>query len=103
MKLNVVILNALRYQDKESKKEKMRIGYALCDKNAVSIQEKFKGVSELSVFLDFSEELWNAITVDTIYTPSEFVFEENLNPRNPLKKILNLKSVKLKNANIDLL
>lgn len=106
--LNVTILNVLRYEEKnkatgeKTGKEKIRIGYLLLGKDAVQETAKFKGLSEMSYFLDFSEEVWNKLSVKLISQPVEFIFESTQSTRDPLKTYLKLISINCKDETISL-
>lgn len=90
MLVNVEILNIIKY--KKDDKEKTRISYRLLDKESVSNSDKFKGYSELSVYLD------NTIVFDTLGTNHcgialKFKFEEVANSFDPMKKKVVLKEI----------
>lgn len=103
MELSVTILNFLRYEDKETKKPKIRIGYINNDSAYIENGLKFKGYPELSVFLD-DNELWDKLIVEMVGGVAKFVFDKKPNPRNPLKDITVLKEIRTKEyGNISLL
>lgn len=106
--LNVTILNVLRYEEKnkatgeKTGKEKIRIGYLILGKDTIQDSAKFKGYSEMSYFLDYSEDIWNKLTNKIIMQPCEFVFESTQSVRDPLKTYLKLISIKCKDEDISL-
>lgn len=102
MELNVTILNVLRYTDKETGEPKIRIGYINNDSKCIENTSKFKGYPELSVFLD-ENDLWDKLDMTLIGNIAKFVFERTPNPRNPLKDIVKLKTIKCKDVNISIL
>lgn len=100
MELNVTILNFIRYEDKETKKPKIRIGYINNDKNYIERGTKVKGYPELSVYID-DNALWDLFDVAMCGDTAVFVFEKTPNPRNPLKDITHLVEIRTnKNGDI---
>lgn len=95
MELSVTILNILRYEDKETKKPKIRIGYINNDTAYIENSSKFRGYPELSVFLD-DNGLWDKLSIDIVGKVVKFIFDKRVNPRNPLKDITVLKEIKTK-------
>lgn len=95
MELSVTILNILKYEDKETKEPKIRIGYINNDTAYIENSAKFRGYPELSVFLN-DNGLWDKLTVAMVGKVAKFVFEKKPNPRNPLKDITVLKEIKTK-------
>lgn len=106
--LNVTILNVLRYYEKNKAtgeltgKQKIRIGYLVLGKDSIQETAKFKGYSENSYFLDFSEDIWNKLSNKIIMQPVEFTFESTQSARDPLKTYLKLISISCKDENISL-
>lgn len=106
--LNVTILNVLRYEEKnkatgeKTGKEKIRIGYILLGKDSIQDTNKFKGLSEMSYFLDYSEDIWNKLSTKLISQPVSFIFESTQSTRDPLKTYLKLKSINCKDETISL-
>ncbi len=106
--LNVTILNVLRYDEKDrttgekTGKEKIRIGYVLLGKDAVQESEKFKGLAEMSYFVDFSEEMWSKLSTKIISQPAQFIFESVPSMRDPLRTYLRLKTIVCKDETISL-
>lgn len=106
--LNVTIINVLRYDEKnkatgeKTGKEKIRIGYLLLGKDATRETEKFRGLSEMSYFLDYSDEIWNKLSLKLISQPVEFIFESTQSAIDPLKTYLKLVSINCKDENISL-
>lgn len=95
MKLNVTLLNFLKYEDKETHQPKIRIGYINQDTNYISNKDKFKGYAELSVFLD-DDKAWDLLDVDMCGRSAELEFTSTPNPRNPLKNITKLVAIRAK-------
>lgn len=106
--LNVTILNVLRYDEKNKStgektgKQKIRIGYFVLSKESMQNTDKFKGYAELSVFLDYTDELWNKLSTKIIMQPVEFVFEQAQSLRDPLKTYLKLNTINCKDEVINL-
>lgn len=102
MELKVTILNFLRYEDKETKAPKVRIGYINNESAYIENSAKFRGYPELSVFLD-DNGLWDKLTMDLVGQIATFTFDKKPNPRNPLRDLTILKKISCKNVNIDIL
>ncbi len=102
MKVNAMILNFMRYKDKETQQPKVRIGYICTDKDSISNEENFRGYSELSIYLN-DDAKWNDLDVSIVGTACTLEFEKYVNPRNPLKEVTKLKAIDTKNANISIL
>lgn len=102
MKLQVELLNAIAYFDKETKEPKTRLSYRCLNFKHRQSTEKMKGFSELSVYLD-SHDLFNKLSVESFGVQAELIFTEQSNPSNPLKNILKLESVKIGDNVISLL
>ena len=103
MDLNVTLLNFLRYEDKETKKPKIRIGYINNDKAYIENTDKFKGYAELSVYID-DKNCWDFFKTEMTGDTAIFTFAKRPNPRNPLKDVTVLQSIKTnKHGDISLL
>lgn len=106
--MNVTILNVLRYEEKDriskekTGREKIRIGYVLLGKDAMQDTSKFKGLSEMSYFLDYSDEIWNKLNTKVISQPAEFIFDSMQSTRDPLKTYLKLVCINCKDEVINL-
>lgn len=106
--LNVTIINVLRYEEKnkatgeKTGKQKIRIGYLLLGKDAVRETDKFRGLSEMSYFLDYSDDIWNKLTLKLISQPVELIFDSVQSTVDPLKTYLKLVSINCKDENISL-
>lgn len=94
MKLNVVILNVMKYKDKKTNKEKVRIGYFCNGQDSIELTDKFKGVSELSIYTE-DTNWFEIISKDMILHTCIMEFEEKRYPNNPLKTYMNLKTIEL--------
>lgn len=103
MELNVTLINFLKYEDKETKKPKIRIGYINNDKNYIENRDKMKGYPELSVYVD-DNNIWDKFKVEMTGDTAIFVFDKKPNPRNPLKDMIVLQEIKTnKHGNISIL
>lgn len=103
MELNVTLLNFLRYEDKETMKPKIRIGYINNDKQYIENTAKFIGYPELSVYVD-DNNIWDKFKVEMTGDTAILVFDKKPNPRNPLKEIIVLEMIKTnKHGNISIL
>lgn len=102
MEIKIILLNAMKYKDKETGQDKVRIGYVPFDKGALRDEEKFKGFTELGGYIDKVEVL-NQLKTSDFMQEATLKGEEVSNPRNPFKKSMKLTQLITKNANIDLL
>lgn len=93
MKLKVTILNFLKYEDKKTGQEKIRIGYINNDVSYIANKEKFKGFAELSIFLD-NAKIWDQLKVEMCGDTAEFEFTSEPNPSNPLRNVTKLVRIK---------
>lgn len=94
MKLNVVILNVMKFKDKKTNKEKVRIGYFFNGQDSIELGNNFKGVAELSYYTD-DLSWFDIISKDMILTSCIMEFEEKRYPNNPLKTYMVLKDIKI--------
>lgn len=98
MLVNVEILNIIKYQNKDGK-DSVRIGYRLLDKESIANTEKFKGYSELSIYLD-NADVFDKISVDYCGIALKFKLEEIASPINPMRKKVVLKEILLNDKTI---
>lgn len=83
MKLEIMILNTMKYE--KDGQQKSRMGYILSNKEAFSERDKFRGYSELAVYRD-DTKLFDLIPVDFIGKNNCFAtVEERASTSNPLK------------------
>lgn len=101
MKLDVTILNVLKYTDKNDGKEKSRVGYRVYGDEAYSENDNYRGFTELSYFYK-DATLFNQLTKEYMGQKCTLVFEERPNPTNPLKKYNVLKELVFKDNTITL-
>lgn len=98
MEIDVEVLNVLKYEDKENKGSyKTRISYRLLDPSKMSNTDKFKGFSELSIYLD-GTKLFDVFDSRYCGCALKFVLEEKPSNNNPLRKYITLKEVKTENG-----
>lgn len=103
MEVSVVFLNILKYQDKETKKDKYRFCYVLNDDKAKLENDKFKGLADNSFYFDNSK-LFDILTKEDSLTSMKLVVENRPSKRNPLKSVMEVTKVITKNhGSIDLL
>lgn len=101
--LKVLLLNVLKYEDKENKGVwKSRLGYICVTQDALQESEKFKGLAELSYFTT-GTDLFDKLSKNHMYQTATLNFEKVVNPRNPLRDSMKLVSIKLKDETISLL
>lgn len=102
MEIKIVLLNAMKYTDKETKLPRVRIGYVPFGKDALRNEEKFKGFTELGGYCD-RVEILNELKDNDFMQEATLVGEEVTNARNPFKKTMKLTKLVTKNATISLL
>lgn len=104
MELNVTLLNFLSYADKKTGEPKVRIGYISNDKAYIKNTKSMKGYSELAVFVDDKDGLYDKLKVEMTGDTALMVFERMPNPYNPIREMLVLKEIRTnKHGNISLL
>lgn len=102
MKIQIILLNAMKYKDKETGQDKVRLGYVPFDKGSLRDEDKFKGFTELGGYISNVEVLNNLQKTDFMQECT-LIGEEITNPRNPFKKSMKLTTLITKNATISLL
>ncbi len=101
--LSCTITNLLKYQDKKTGEDKIRIGYIYQEKGSCMDTDKQKGFPELSAYVKYSDELWKTITLKDIFQPAIFVFQEQKSAYNPFRVINILKTIKVNDKVISIL
>lgn len=102
MEIKIVLINAMKYKDKETGQDRIRIGYVPFGKDALRNEEKFKGFTELGGYSSRIEIL-NELKESDFMQEATLYGEEVQNPRNPFKKTMKLTKIVTKNATISLL
>lgn len=102
MEIKIVLLNAMKYKDKETGQDKVRIGYIAFGKEALRNEDKFKGFTELGGYSS-RVEILNELKDTDFMQEATLYGEEVQNPRNPFKKTMKLTKLVTKNATISLL
>lgn len=104
MELNVTLLNFLSYKDKKTGEPMIRIGYISNDKVYIKNTKSMKGYSELSVFVNDKDGLYDKLKVEMTGDTAILVFDRKPNPYNPIRDMLVLKEIRTnKHGNISLL
>lgn len=101
--LQVTITNLLKYQDKKTNADKVRIGYINQVKGSLMNTDRQKGYPELSVYVNYSDNLWKGIDVKDIFQPAIFVFEETPSAYDPMRIMNVLKEIKIGDKTISVL
>ena len=99
METKIIILNALKYADKKTGKDCTRLGFIFGDSENIQLTEKFKGLSELSVFYSTGPkagEVFDIISEELIMKLVDATISEMPNPINPLKSTKVITSIKYK-------
>ena len=93
-KEQVMIIDVMRYADKNSGEIKSRIGFVLIDEKHKKSSDKFLGYAELSCFYD--GDLVFKIPKNLILLPVTGVFEIKPNQANPLRTTSVLTAIEYK-------
>lgn len=102
MEIKIILLNAMKYKDKETGQDRIRIGYVPFDKGALRDEDKFKGFTELGGY-STRVEILSELKPNDFMQEATLKGEEVTNPRNPFKKTMKLTQLVTKNATISLL
>lgn len=102
MEIKIILLNAMKYKDKQSGEEKTRISYVPVDKGANQNSTNFKGFTEIGGYSN-RVDILEKLDKDDFLQQATLIGEEISNARNPFKKSIRLKQLITKNATIDLL
>ena len=101
--LQTTIVSLLKYNDKKTNADKIRIGYLNQTKGSLMNTDKQKGYPELSAYVDYSDNLWNQIDVKDIFQPCIFRFEESTSAYNPFRVVNILKEIQIGDKTISVL
>lgn len=102
MKTNILLLNVLAYEKKDTKKKGTRLGLIFTDKDSLQDAEKFKGFSDVSLYYE-GHDVFNKIPVSWIGRPLTAYIKEISNPSNPMRKKQVISCIEYENNSIDLL
>lgn len=102
MKLNVLFLGVLKYNDKKTGEPKLRLTYLLNNDTAKQENNRFKGINECAYYLD-DVSLFDRFSKEDTLTQMEFTLESRPSQNNPLKTITQITEIKTKRDLIKLL
>lgn len=102
MKLNVLFLGVLKYNDKKTGEPKLRISYVVNDESAKQETLNFKGLNECSYYTDMVS-IYDKFTKEDALTNMEFTLQSRPSRNNPLKSITEIVDIKTKRDTIKLL
>ena len=102
MKMQVELLSCLKYTDKKTNQEKIRLGYSCLDPKMRQDTAKLKGYSELSVYLE-DISIFDKLKVEDFGIAAILEFTKEQSPNNPLRDILKLKSINVGSNVINIL
>ena len=102
MKTNIMLLNVLAYEKKDTGKNGTRLGLIFTEKESLQDTDKFKGFSEISLYYD-GHEVFNKIPLNWIGRPITAYIKEVTNPSNPMRKKQVISCLEYENNSIDLL
>lgn len=100
--LKVIIQNVLKYEDKQTKKMKTRLGYFLNTEEAYQNSDKFKGIAELSYFGN-DTQIFDKLELKHMGKAATLVFSKEASKSNPLRDSLILKKIVFKDETVDIL
>lgn len=89
-----MLTGCLIYNDKTTNEVKTRLGYIMAEPSMKQNTDKFKGYAELSSFYDGADN-FNKIPVEFFGNVVIATLENKPNPRNPLREVKVIKSLKL--------
>lgn len=93
MKIDIELLNVIKYEKKEDKKPRTMITYRLLDKSALQSDfEKFKGYSTLNAYFD-GFEVYDKIPVELCGTACKLIVETKPSSYDPMKVTKIVKSI----------
>lgn len=84
MKMEIMILNTMKYRKEGEISDKSRLAYIIPTKEAFSDREKFRGYSELSSYRN-DDKFFELIPVDFIGQKCEVTITEKPSKNNPMK------------------
>lgn len=102
MNVNLLLTNALTYEDKETQVRKSRLEFIIIDKDSYSDSANYKGFSTIAVFTQ-DTSAFDKLTSDMFLAKASGTIVEKVDKRNPLKKRSVLSSVTINSVTIDLL
>lgn len=100
MKVEIMILNLMKYE--KDGVEKSRMGYIFTSKDTMANSDKFKGYSDQSVFFEDKRAI-DRIPIEFIGKKSIGYVKDEPNPRNPLQPRKIFCSIECDGKTIDLL
>lgn len=101
MEIKIILLNVMKYKDKETKEDRVRIGYVPFGKEALRKEDKFIGFTELGGYTS-NVSILDQVKPEDMLQEATLIGEEVQNPRNPFKKTMKLTQLNTKHANISL-
>lgn len=102
MKEKIILLSVLKYTDKKTNLEKVRLGFVFADKKFNTSNKCFKGHSEMSCFYD-NLDVFDKIPNDIFLTSVDAILETKSNPVNPLKETKVVKQLVINGSILNLL
>lgn len=101
MDVNIMILNVLDYQDKDTKKDKSRMSFIFTDKTYFQDKESYLGYGEVAVFYD--NHIRQLIPTKAIGKPITARVQTRGSLRNPMKSYSVIESIDVDGKVISLL
>lgn len=101
MKMEIMILNTMRYRKEGEQTYKSRLAYIIPTKDAFSDNDNFKGYSELSLYKN-DASFFEKIPVEFIGQKCEITIEEKPSKNNPMKSYKDIIEVSCNEKTISL-
>lgn len=102
MKEKIILLSVLKYTDKKTNLEKVRLGFVFADKKFNTSNKCFKGYSEMSCFYD-NADVFDKLSNDSFLTPVDAILETKSSPVNPLRETKVIKQLVINGSILNLL
>lgn len=106
--LNVTILNALLYEEKNKNgektgKQKIRMDYIILGKESYQEGTKFHGYSVLNCYVENKDNIFDKLNAKVIMQPVELELEQVPSARDPFKTYVRVNCIHAKDEVINLL
>lgn len=99
MKINIILLNLTKF--KQNNEDRLRIGYAFCDKESAGDSPKYKGYREFSIFTD-NVKVFDEIKLDSLLKPCVAYLVEKKSQRDPLKSYKTIEKIEINGLSFNL-
>lgn len=101
MEVSIILLNALKYKDKKTGEEKLRLGFCPIGKGTYRNTDNYLGYTELGAYCD-NIEVMSELKESDFMQGATLIGEEEISSVNPTKKYIKYTKLITKNATISL-